>query len=242
MAAEIGTAPVTAPLRRAATAAGAALTPEEAELARRELRRHRRNCLLLVMPLLAFLVFAFFAPIGSMLYRSVYQPNVSELIPQTLAQLSRWDAGGTALPPDEVFSVYAAELRELGRNRQSGILADAVNRMHPGASSAIKSSARKLRNQDPQVLIQQGRELLAQAHPLWEEIDVWRAIERAGQPYTDVNFLTALDLERDPEGHLQARQSAKIYLQLYAKTLLMALLVSIELLRRRAERIRSGGD
>src|SRR5690606_35898793 len=54
-----------------------------------------------------------------------------------------------------------------------------------------------------------------------------RAIERAGQPYTDVNFLTALDLERNHEGDIQVRQSAKIYLQLYAKTLLMALAITL---------------
>ncbi len=220
--------PLAASSRRAFAHAGdAALNPEEARQARREVLRHKRNCLLLVLPLLAFLVFAFFAPIGSMLYRSVYQPNVSELIPRTLSQLAQWDSSGAALPPDETFSIYAAELAELGRTRQSGILAEAVNRVYPGASSAIKASARKLRNQDPQALIQDGRELLVQASPLWGRADVWRALERAGQAYTDANFLTALDLERNHDGDIQVRQSAKIYLHLYGKTLLMALIITL---------------
>ncbi|HUH40965.1 MAG TPA: ABC transporter permease [Castellaniella sp.] len=228
MAAEVSTPLAAASGRRAfARAEDAALNADEARLARREVLRHQRNCLLLVLPLLAFLIFAFFAPIGSMLYRSVYQPSVSELIPQTLAQLSKWDSAGDALPRDETFSIFAAELRELGRTRQSGVLAEAVNRVYPGASSAIKSSARKLRNQDPQALVQEGRSLLEQAHPFWGKLGAWRAIDRAGQAYTDANFLTALDLERNADGDIQARQSAKIYLQLYGKTMLMALIITL---------------
>src|SRR5690554_7064515 len=41
------------------------------------------------------------------------------------------------------------------------------------------------------------------------------------------HYLTALDLERNAAGEIQQRESARIYLQLYGKTLGMALVITV---------------
>src|SRR3546814_882221 len=130
-----------------ADVAPAYLTREEAGAARRDLTRRRLVALALVAPLLLFLLFAFFAPIAAMLNRSVYNPTVSQLIPDTLALLDEWS--GTATPDAAVLRAMAIDLKRLQLDRESGKLADEINRRLPGRSSLVKASARRLaRNSD----------------------------------------------------------------------------------------------
>src|SRR5690606_17749056 len=141
------------------------LSSKEIRQERQALARRRRASLLLVAPLIAFIVFAFVAPIASMLYRRVYNPAVVELIPETLKLLSRWD--GKGLPAEATRASMARELRTLARERRAGVLAAAVNRAHPGASSLITSTARKTRNADDEALQSQGAQLLDTADARW---------------------------------------------------------------------------
>lgn len=201
------------------------LSSEEIAQERKALARRRRASLLLVVPLLTFIFFTFVAPIATMLYRSVYNPDVVELIPQTLEQLSQWDGDG--LPPDEVRSAMARELRRLAEERKAGVLAAAVNRAWPGASSLINSTARRMRSASEADITGRGGALLEQADRRWSDPALWRAINDVGAVHTINHYLTALDLERNAAGEIQARESARIYLQLYGKTLGIALIITI---------------
>src|SRR5690606_16762644 len=200
------------------------LSNKEISQERKALARRRRASLFLVAPLLAFIFFSFVAPIASMLYRSVYNPAVVELIPETLAELSEWDGDG--LPSDATRSAMARELRGLAQERRAGVLAAAVNRAYPGASSLINSTARKMRNLKDEEL-RNGDALLDAADKRWTQTELWRAIDEVGAVYTDNHYLTALDLERNAAGGIQQRESARIYLQLYGKTLGMALVITL---------------
>lgn len=201
------------------------LTPDEMRHERRQLRSRRRASLLLVVPLLAFIVFAFVAPIATMLYRSVYNPTIVELIPETLTQLSEWD--GSNIPSPATLSSMAVELKQLARDRKAGVLAAAINRAYPGASSMVNATGRKLRNIDNAELAQRGPELLGQADPRWLQPELWRSIRSVGHVYTDAYYLTALDLDRNATGDITWRESTRIYLHLYGKTLGMALTITL---------------
>jgi len=200
------------------------LSNKELTQERKALARRRRASLLLVTPLLAFIFFSFVTPIASMLYRSVYNPAVVELIPETLKELSAWDGDG--LPSEATRAALARELRGLAQERRAGVLAAAVNRAYPGASSLINSTARKMRSQSDDDL-RRGASLLDQADPRWTQPELWRAIDEVGAVYTINHYLTALDLERNAAGEIQQRESARIYLQLYGKTLGMALAITL---------------
>ncbi|WP_439887132.1 ABC transporter permease [Pseudomonas sp. MBLB4123] len=202
-----------------------ALTTTEAGQAASALRRKRLTAFLFVVPLLVFILLTFVAPIGSMLWRSVHHPTVAELIPLTLAELERWD--GKTTPDRQTFAVFAMELQGLAEQRLSGKLAEEFNRAYAGMSSVVKSTARKVRRLDAEQLASQGVETVQQAHRNWQKPELWFAIQRAGQAYTYDYYLTALDLELHPEHGIQMREDTQIYVQLYTKTLNMALVITL---------------
>ena len=204
-----------------------ALTREEAGFARRDLTRRRLVALALVAPLLLFVAFAFVAPIASMLYRSVYNPTVFELIPDTLSRLHDWN--GEGLPDRPVLTAMAVDLKRLQNERNAGKLADEINRRLPGSSSVIKASARRLAQASDEELAQSGADLLLATHEKWASPQLWATIKVVGEVYTINNFLTALDLEQTigAGSQIQIRDSAQIYIPLYIKTLRDALIITL---------------
>jgi len=203
------------------------LTVEEAGYARRDLSRRRMVALALVGPLLLFLVLAFFAPIASMLNRSVYNPTVDELIPDTLAELEKWD--GKGMPATAALTAMAVDLKRLQGERNAGKLADEINRRLPGSSSVVKASARRLSKNTDEELASNGAELLLAANKKWDDPILWATIRVVGQVYTVNNYLTALDLEQTigADSSLQIRASAQIYIPLYIKTVRVALTITL---------------
>ena len=200
------------------------LSTSEARQAAQSHRRKRLVALAFVLPLLLFVIVTFVAPIGTMLWRSVYHPTLIELIPQTLEQLSEWD--GESTPDQQVLGTFASELHALNKSRQSGKLAEEINRAYSGMSSVVKASARQIGKLKAEELPEKGADALLKAHRNWSEVNLWRAIERSGRPYTYDNYLTALDLQMTHEGDIESR-STQIYLKLYGKTLYMALIITL---------------
>lgn len=201
------------------------LSPQDRRAALRALRHRKLVAFLFVAPLLVFLFFSFVAPIASMLFRSVYEPTVADLIPETLDAMSDWD--GEGLPDERIMNQFALELKKLANDRTSGRLAGEVNRSLPGTSSVIQSSARRVRAVDDAELAQNGAALLMSANKRWGDVEIWRTIESTGQPYSITNYLTALDLEKARDGSIQARDGPRIYVDLYTKTLRIALTITI---------------
>jgi putative spermidine/putrescine transport system permease protein len=202
------------------------LTTSEAGQAASARRKKRLAAFLFVVPLLLFIIVTFVAPIGSMLWRSVYHPTVAELIPLTLAELERWD-DHKQLPDDRTLSVFVSELHALDKQRLSGKLSEEFNRAFTGMSSVVKATARRIGRMDAEALSSQGVETLLESHRNWSRPELWYAIERAGKVYTYDYYLTALDLELHPDDGVQVRQDTQIYLQLYSKTLNMALVITL---------------
>src|SRR5438445_807411 len=70
---------------------------------RRAERSHKLHAIVLVAPLLLFLALNFVLPIGSMLLRSIQDPEFSTVLPETAALLR--DSQGGELPDDRVVAV-----------------------------------------------------------------------------------------------------------------------------------------
>lgn len=199
------------------------LNTEDAANARRQLRRRRTQAFLFVVPLLVFILFAFVAPITTMLFRSVYNPTIAELVPETLTMLEGWE--GEELPDEATITQLAIDMKRMANDRTSGRFADEINRALPGMSSVVKSTARGLRRADDAELTANGSEMLLAENDRWAKPATWRAIRSAGQVYTSSYYLTAVDLEYDAEGEIIMRDT-QIYKQLYTKTLKMALIIT----------------
>ena len=93
-------------------------------------RKKRITAFLLVLPLLAFIIITFAIPIGDMLFRSVDNPRIQRLMPETVALLQAWDISSSELPDEAVFESLTKELVAL---RKAASVADTA-----GASSNTK--------------------------------------------------------------------------------------------------------
>ena len=188
----------------------------------RPLSGARLRAAALTLPLLAFVVVAFIAPLGSMLVRSFYEPHVADALPRTLAALRAWD--GSSVPSEDSFRILATELRLLDQERKLGGVATRINRLEGGMRSAVMDTARALRGADPD----SWREAVTAADPAWNEEAAWRAVRRAGERYTMRHYLNALDLDRDPSGNIVAQSpDRRIYLPLLLRTLGVSLAITV---------------
>ncbi|CAM5791626.1 ABC transporter permease [Castellaniella caeni] len=205
--------------------ASAALSQAEARGIDRHLRQRRRTAFLLVAPLLVFLLVAFFAPIGSMLFRSVYSPTVHNLIPQTLDRLAAWDQ--TAPPPDAMLKTFAVELKALAQQRQEGELGAAINQVSPGAASLFKMTGRRIRGVDVGAMPDaQASQWLRDVNPDWHDTALWQAVAEAGNTYTARNYLKAAGFDFK-NGAFTRSDTAAIYQTLYLKTLGIAFSITV---------------
>lgn len=200
------------------------MTLDDIRNAAREVRKRRLQAFVFVVPLLVFIMFAFVAPITTMLYRSIHNPTVAELVPESLVMLEDW--AGDSLPDDTVLTQFAIDMKRMANDRTSGQLANEINRTLPGMSSVISSTARALRRADDSELAANGAAMLLDANERWSDPSTWRAIRNAGPIYSIGYYLTALDLERGIDGGIQERD-VQIYKQLYTKTLRMAVTITL---------------
>jgi putative spermidine/putrescine transport system permease protein len=200
------------------------LNPEDAANAAREVRMRRLQAFLFVVPLLVFILFAFVAPITTMLYRSIHNPTVANLVPETLTALEGWS--GDTVPDASILTMFAADMKRMANDRTSGRLADEINRALPGMSSVIKSTARGLRRVDDAEIAANGASLLLAANDRWSDPATWRALKAAGPIYSSTYYLTSVDLERSADRSI-VRRDTQIYVKLYAKTLRMALIITL---------------
>ena len=182
------------------------------------MNRPRLRAAGLVLPLLVFIGVTFIAPLATMLVRSVYDPVVAGVLPETLRLLGGWDGEGA--PPEAVYQAAARELVQARADRTLGQVATRVNRVQGGLRSVFTRSARKLQRVD------EGpwREAMIAADKAWGDAGTWHALRSAGERLTARHYLNALDLQRLPDGSV-ARQpeERRIYVALLGRTLLVSL-------------------
>lgn len=192
---------------------------------RRAERRRRMQAFLLVLPLLAFLIFAFIVPIGDMLRRAVMDPELSTVWPRATEVLRQWNGRGE--PPEAAWAALAADLKA---SREAGNVAIAARRLNypiAGGRSLVMNSARRIAAaSDPP----NGgwKAALVAADPAWSKPETWIALKRASGPATDYFLLAALDLRKLPDGSIAwapARES--IYLSVLGRTIWIAALVTL---------------
>ena len=159
-------------------------------------RRNRLKALLLVVPLLLFILISFIIPIADMLFRSVDNPVVAGLIPETVAALEDWD--GNELPSEAVFAVMVEELKQLSKDKTAGKLGSRLNFEKAGMRSLMTKSARRIKR------VTEGpyQDALLKIDKKWGDIDTWATIKRIGQRYTSVHYLAAVDKRYDNTGNV----------------------------------------
>ncbi len=188
-------------------------------------RRHTARALLLVLPMLAFLLLTFLAPIGRMLYRGIEDPELGTVLPETAAALNSWNGNG--LPPDAAFEALVREMPPTAKAKTLAAVAQRLNHDISGFRSLVLRTARGL----PDATGQTAREILIGLDPRWEQPATWVAMRRAASPLTDFYLLTAVDLDRDVRGDIvrvPAREA--VFVDVLVRTLWIGFVVTVSCL------------
>ena len=189
---------------------------------RRATRINRIRAFMLVVPLLVFLLVSFIAPIVDMLFRSVDNPRISALLPETVAALEQWD--GMKLPDEAAFETLAKELKLRREDRNLGKVATRLNYERGGMRSLITKTARKLKR------IERGpyKEAMVKIDKRWGQRETWAAIKLVGERYTLVHYLAGVDRRFDAEGNVVMQPEVRrIYITIWGRTLWVSLLVTV---------------
>lgn len=185
-------------------------------------RPARRSAFILCVPLILFLAVTFVAPILLLLATSLANPEPREVIPRTLAALNAWD--GRGLPSEAVFATLAQELAAAQRDRKAAALGKRLNYEMPGLRSRLVSTARAAAGWEAGPF----KDKLIAADPVWGEREIWSVMARNGSAVTPYYLLSAIDLERRPDGSVgRVEADQAIFLGVLARTLTIAALVTL---------------
>lgn len=192
-------------------------------------RRRRVVSLMLVAPLLFYVLLTFMLPIGMMLYKAIDNAELTQALPETVAELSRWTTNDSAeLPPDVVFTTFVQEIASAPRN----LVAEAARRLNyeeSGYRTLLTSTVRKLRTLPDDITADgAARRFLARIDKRWEEPAYWHAMKRASPAYTPYYMLAAVDLAIDDGGKVvQAPEEQRTYVDILFRTLKTAAIVTL---------------
>ncbi len=188
-------------------------------------RRDTARALVLVLPLLAFLMVTFLAPIGRMLYRGIEDPELGTVLPRTAAALRTWDGDG--LPPDAAFETLVREMPAAYEARTLAAVAQRLNHDISGFRSLLLRTARRL----PDAAGTTARDILIGLDARWNQPATWVAMRRAAFPLTDFYLLTAVDLDRNVHGDIvrvPAREA--VFVDVLVRTLWIGFVVTVSCL------------
>src|SRR3979409_1630533 len=201
-------------------------TPTEVPLKRRLKRAERGRqfkALALVLPLLLFMLFTFLGPLAGMLWRSVNDWEVRQVLPHTVAALADWD--GTDVPDEKAYAALAGDIQTA---RDAGTIAIASKRLNyalNGFRTILASTARNLKGApEPGT----AKETLGKINPAWRERATWAAIKGASGPVTSFYLLAALDLTRNVDGAIvEAPPDQAIFRGVFARTFTISFAVTV---------------
>ena len=192
--------------------AGPADRSLEAKLRRAE-RRRSLKAFLLVAPLLLFIVVVFAGPILSLLYFSVDDPKLAEVMPRTAKIVAAWD--GAELPGEDAYATVVEEIRSAYADRTVAAAAMRLNYEISGFRSMVMRTGRKLRR----ITGPPYKDALIGVDERWGDIAYWRAIKASAGPYTTRYLLAAVDLQRQWDGSIgTAPPERTIYIEYLQRT------------------------
>ena len=195
-------------------------TPLKISLQRAE-RAKKIRALILIAPTFLFILIAFLFPIADMLFRSIHNPEVGRLIPETIKSLQAW--GRTGLPDESAYRALAEELKQLKKNRTLGKVALRLNYEKSGMRSLFRKTARKAAG------IKAGpfKEKIIKIDKEWGNRETWAVIKRLGKPFTLTHYLSTFDLKYDVDGNvIRQPEPLQVHVTIWLRTLWVSLLVT----------------
>jgi putative spermidine/putrescine transport system permease protein len=196
-------------------------TPLKVKLAQ-AMRREKLRALMLIAPLFIFILLTFLVPIGRMLTNAVWDPDIRDNMPATVAALAEWD--GATLPEEAVFAAFAQDMKTAHKAKSAALIGKRLNYEVPTLKSKVTVTARKL----DKVEAGPWKEAVVGIDPVWGKVETWAVIKRASSALTPFYLLNVLDLEQAPAGGLQGvDENRAVYKQILWRTLGISFLVTV---------------
>lgn len=205
--------------------------PLKAALAAAEAKA-RRRAFFLVLPLLAFILLTFVAPIGQMLLRSVHDPRFvvhrdveTGLKTPIMVNLRAWfDENPLGTDPDEAaHAALVSDLVQLRDLKAQGNVGTRINYEFAGARSMFSSTTRRAPRMEAPF-----KEALLAADEDWGDPMLWQVMRGASSAYTANFYLAAVDRARDADGKIvQVEENRRLYVGNFGKTLALSALITV---------------
>jgi putative spermidine/putrescine transport system permease protein len=188
---------------------------------RRAERARKLGFVALIVPLAVFVVLTFLWPLGSLLMRSVANPEVVGALPKTTQALKGWD--GKALPKEAAFAALAADLAAIKGTSDLAAAAKRLNMETIGFRSLLMGASRDLSFEPGK----SAKEAFIALDERWGQIQSWQTIARNASPWTLYYLLAAVDFTVDDTGSIiNADAEHAIYREILARTLWMSAIVT----------------
>lgn len=177
-------------------------------------RSYKLKSLLLIAPLFVFVLVCFAFPIGTMLTRSVDNPDVHTAMPANTRALAAWN--GKSLPGESTYAALITDLASARENGQIGALSKRLSYEIPAYRSVITKTLRNL----PDSNVASKQEALIAIDSAWGEVKYWKALKQASSTLTPYFLLAALDHRVDSAtgSIVKAEPNQSIYVDIFART------------------------
>ena len=195
--------------------------PLEESLKKAE-KKNKIKAFLLVCPLLLFLIITYVFPIGDMLFRSVDDRMVTNMLPKTYKAMENWD--GKELPDEKVFAAFFQDYNLLVQEKTFGKLATQLNYEKNGFKSILKKLQRKMKK------FEDGnyKEQIMDVHKRWANVEYWRAIKRRAPAISYSKYLKGMDLIENEDGNItQVPEDRRVHRVLWLRTVEVAFFVTL---------------
>ncbi len=203
--------------------------PLKAKLRKAE-RRNKIRAYSLILPLGAFILLFFVAPIVNILMLSVDNPLLVEHFPTTIESIKTWDPKVEELPSESTFTAFAKEMKKAAKAKTIGQVATRLNYDKGGMRSLLTKSARKIKRMDLSQPAPQGtwRDTFLKMDKRWGKKEFWAVIKNASEPMTAGYYLAAVDKKFDIDGTItDAPEFKQIYVMIFWRTLWISILVTL---------------
>lgn len=189
----------------------------------RALFKQKMRALLLIAPLLIFILITFVIPITDMLLRSIDNSIVSETLPQTTTHLETWNPKLAQLPDEATYTALYNDLKQAVEQKNHTKLGTRLNYENSGMSSLFRKVGKDVSKMQADVSY---KEQFLAADKAWGDLKTWNLLKLYSPEYTNGYFLAALDLKKTPDGIERLPESDRIYLNLFARTIFMSIVIT----------------
>jgi len=163
----------------------------------------------------------FVVPIGTVLYFSISNPEVVNLLPRVTAALRDWD--GREVPGEAAFAAMAEDAKLGYADKTLPKVALRLNYEVSGFRSLLMRTGRSAKRFDAPF-----KEALIARDERWADLIYWRTLKSNGSKFTLHYLLQAIDLDLQWDGSIErAPPDKRLYINILLRTLWISFVVTL---------------